>query len=126
MFWITASVSLKLTTPFALEIPLGRSTILNEAFCNCRRPLITGFALLPVTDAFSSTPPEERMSGFSACNTPNFTLPSTCRDRKSTRLNSSHLGISYAVFCLKKKTDYCSAAEQAPADNPISTHPQPH
>src|SRR5205814_8403255 len=30
---------------------------------------------------------------------------SGCRgaDRKSTRLNSSHLGISYAVFCLKKK-----------------------
>src|SRR6195952_6065277 len=25
------------------------------------------------------------------------------QDRKSTRLNSSHLGISYAVFCLKKK-----------------------
>src|SRR5258705_2955827 len=28
---------------------------------------------------------------------------SSPRDRKSTRLNSSHLGISYAVFCLKKK-----------------------
>src|SRR5262245_65380291 len=27
----------------------------------------------------------------------------SARDRKSTRLNSSHLGISYAVFCLKKK-----------------------
>src|SRR5256885_4272488 len=27
----------------------------------------------------------------------------TCQDRKSTRLNSSHLVISYAVFCLKKK-----------------------
>src|SRR5258705_10651801 len=27
----------------------------------------------------------------------------TGQDRKSTRLNSSHLGISYAVFCLKKK-----------------------
>src|SRR5947199_2322688 len=26
-------------------------------------------------------------------------------DRKSTRLNSSHLGISYAVFCLKKKNE---------------------
>src|SRR5947199_2412066 len=26
-------------------------------------------------------------------------------DRKSTRLNSSHLGISYAVFCLKKKSN---------------------
>src|SRR5258705_10181660 len=29
--------------------------------------------------------------------------PETMVDRKSTRLNSSHLGISYAVFCLKKK-----------------------
>src|SRR5690625_6546323 len=28
---------------------------------------------------------------------------STRRDRKSTRLNSSHVAISYAVFCLKKK-----------------------
>src|SRR5690349_23964324 len=32
-------------------------------------------------------------------------LLSTCsQDRKSTRLNSSHVEISYAVFCLKKKT----------------------
>src|SRR3712207_7688350 len=32
-------------------------------------------------------------------------LPAGCRtgDRKSTRLNSSHANISYAVFCLKKK-----------------------
>src|SRR2546426_2564793 len=29
-------------------------------------------------------------------------------DRKSTRLNSSHLVISYAVFCLKKKKNYMS------------------
>src|SRR3712207_7907929 len=28
------------------------------------------------------------------------------KDRKSTRLNSSHANISYAVFCLKKKNDY--------------------
>src|SRR2546430_1940856 len=35
-------------------------------------------------------------------------LGSSCSDRKSTRLNSSHSQISYAVFCLKKKktTDY--------------------
>src|SRR5437899_2938057 len=32
------------------------------------------------------------------------------RDRKSTRLNSSHLGISYAVFCLKKKNHKGAAA----------------
>src|SRR3712207_8939645 len=30
--------------------------------------------------------------------------PRACPDRKSTRLNSSHANISYAVFCLKKKT----------------------
>src|SRR2546426_8932143 len=32
-----------------------------------------------------------------------FQGDATNRDRKSTRLNSSHLVISYAVFCLKKK-----------------------
>src|SRR5699024_11946846 len=32
-----------------------------------------------------------------------FTLYADTRDRKSTRLNSSHVSISYAVFCLKKK-----------------------
>src|SRR5689334_24162633 len=31
---------------------------------------------------------------------------SDAEDRKSTRLNSSHSSISYAVFCLKKKTTY--------------------
>src|SRR3712207_8088536 len=30
-------------------------------------------------------------------------MGSVCQDRKSTRLNSSHANISYAVFCLKKK-----------------------
>src|SRR5439155_26820967 len=33
------------------------------------------------------------------------------RDRKSTRLNSSHVAISYAVFCLKKKTHYPDARD---------------
>src|SRR5690242_21494845 len=34
----------------------------------------------------------------------NLSMPKTRReDRKSTRLNSSHMSISYAVFCLKKK-----------------------
>src|SRR5688500_19587982 len=34
---------------------------------------------------------------------PGFDTDDNRRDRKSTRLNSSHLVISYAVFCLKKK-----------------------
>src|SRR5690348_17375089 len=33
------------------------------------------------------------------------------RDRKSTRLNSSHPSISYAVFCLKKKKDQVHSME---------------
>src|SRR2546430_13661786 len=34
------------------------------------------------------------------------TAPADAADRKSTRLNSSHSQISYAVFCLKKKKQY--------------------
>src|SRR2546430_16683609 len=52
--------------------------------------------------------------------------PIRCRDRKSTRLNSSHSQISYAVFCLKKKKNDSSVALQSPikfGDIP-STHHQ--
>src|SRR5947199_7603854 len=38
--------------------------------------------------------------------------PEALGDRKSTRLNSSHLGISYAVFCLKKKRKLQTASTQ--------------
>src|SRR2546422_5434101 len=45
--------------------------------------------------------PASERSGSSWCSGKNFR-----RDRKSTRLNSSHGYISYAVFCLKKKKTY--------------------
>src|SRR5258705_2318488 len=38
-------------------------------------------------------------------------------DRKSTRLNSSHLGISYAVFCLKKKNEENSVVCRTGSDD---------
>src|SRR5256885_7281740 len=43
-------------------------------------------------------------------------LAGNARDRKSTRLNSSHLVISYAVFCLKKKhhIDFMQRLSQSP------------
>src|ERR1035438_10705170 len=45
-------------------------------------------------------------------------------DRKSTRLNSSHLGISYAVFCLKKKKNISRRSETClPAIHPSNTRP---
>src|SRR5256885_7382869 len=45
------------------------------------------------------------------------------RDRKSTRLNSSHLVISYAVFCLKKKNRIlrCESALRRSSRSPLLT-----
>src|SRR5438874_4096621 len=44
------------------------------------------------------------------------------QDRKSTRLNSSHVEISYAVFCLKKKKNN----EKTNKNNPREAHNKPH
>src|SRR5256885_10163781 len=63
-----------------------------------------------ITEAFLSATEGEKVA-FAEKTTwnihkgkPKFDVPfTTRRDRKSTRLNSSHLVISYAVFCLKKK-----------------------
>src|SRR5205814_8746477 len=52
-----------------------------------------------VVDPDFSRPPPPRVRPFEVA----ARVPGSPRDRKSTRLNSSHLGISYAVFCLKKK-----------------------
>src|SRR3712207_7742929 len=43
------------------------------------------------------------------------------RDRKSTRLNSSHANISYAVFCLKKKKTYSTRILYSAAAAPSSS-----
>src|SRR3712207_8343233 len=45
----------------------------------------------------------ERAREFGADETINNSSENAVEDRKSTRLNSSHANISYAVFCLKKK-----------------------
>src|SRR2546426_8102971 len=64
--------------------------------------------LFPYTTLFRSQKSERYFFGASAYRS-TVTLAGAdiaarrSRDRKSTRLNSSHLVISYAVFCLKKK-----------------------
>src|SRR3712207_7501252 len=50
------------------------------------------------------------------------TLHTPLLDRKSTRLNSSHANISYAVFCLKKKNTDSSTRRPRPIDNTITIH----
>src|SRR5256885_10570686 len=51
---------------------------------------------------------EERLHAQTNRDGAHLLLQRRERDRKSTRLNSSHLVISYAVFCLKKKKTYAA------------------
>src|SRR5205814_7791088 len=68
-----------------------------------RRPPIS--TLFPYTTLFRSRC--RRATPWRSARPPSTGTSRSIRaqrsDRKSTRLNSSHLGISYAVFCLKKK-----------------------
>src|SRR5437773_10210046 len=80
-----------------------------------RPPIST---LFPYTTLFRSTlslPPQVRhLSRWSRRLAKDGALKNVSRrakgDRKSTRLNSSHITISYAVFCLKKKNKQCPRA----------------
>src|SRR5688572_32599849 len=54
----------------------------------------------PRAEDFPGAPPESLVPGSVVFSPPGHAVP---LDRKSTRLNSSHSQISYAVFCLKKK-----------------------
>src|SRR3712207_7270412 len=67
----------------------------------CRRPRWSATPHSARATARSGTS-TAAISGTSRWRPPSPVRP-TRRDRKSTRLNSSHANISYAVFCLKKK-----------------------
>src|SRR2546429_5078918 len=55
-------------------------------------------------ESHATTPPPSRSASFTpSADFPDAVGPTMATDRKSTRLNSSHGYISYAVFCLKKK-----------------------
>src|SRR5258707_4075016 len=77
-------------------LPISRSSTNGNAsgFENgYRRGVNRGMAQAD-EHALGSAPSEKRLP---------FVVQNHKRDRKSTRLNSSHANISYAVFCLKKK-----------------------
>src|SRR5256885_1032940 len=83
-----------------------------------------GSGLAPLTMAFS------KFGSSSWSRRWRITPPVSgqCLDRKSTRLNSSHLVISYAVFCLKKKKNRTNKsyttlriADQELASSPLRT-----
>src|SRR5690625_1392366 len=55
------------------------------------------------TSASTSSVSAHSTADSASCSMSVFLRLEICLDRKSTRLNSSHVAISYAVFCLKKK-----------------------
>src|SRR3989442_10549231 len=75
-----------------------RSTLFpyTTLFRSTRFPIVAGAAL---------TASEVQTILGNAAATANMTRAGIRQDRKSTRLNSSHVRISYAVFCLKKKKE---------------------
>src|SRR5438309_4275100 len=104
-------------------------------FLMIRRPPRS--TLFPYTTLFRSTTPAASPSAPPAWPPGPQRAPtaSACapyrEDRKSTRLNSSHSSISYAVFCLKKKKSYAencdspiSAPESLYEHSSSSTHTQ--
>src|SRR5256885_13040687 len=70
-----------------------------------RPPRSTLFPYTTLFRSYLSSAPvaERRRCSQVGQGVPTHVFTSECTDRKSTRLNSSHLVISYAVFCLKKK-----------------------
>src|SRR2546429_3155319 len=75
--------------------------MVNDFFLMIRRPPRS--TLFPYTTLFRSACVKSTSSATTRWATAG--VPSLCSaDRKSTRLNSSHGYISYAVFCLKKKS----------------------
>src|SRR6476469_4348219 len=72
-------------------------------FLMIRRPPRS--TLFPYTTLFRSRRPAPAWSAIAGRSPAWWSRPAIYRDRKSTRLNSSHRCNSYAVFCLKKKND---------------------
>src|ERR1022692_3022779 len=99
--WLKNSLSLNPSFRSAYS-SLSQSCLSTHSlfFLMIRRPPRS--TLFPYTTLFRSVPvPQARRR--SRRTVPGRPQAARAADRKSTRLNSSHLVISYAVFCLKKK-----------------------
>src|SRR6266480_7071379 len=81
-------------------------------YCNYKNIFFFFFFLMIRRPPRSTLFPYTTLFRSASCSSPSYPCSSSARprysrvtpqDRKSTRLNSSHMSISYAVFCLKKK-----------------------
>src|SRR5207249_8212592 len=89
-----------------------------------RRSLRASFLAPRVKPQTAATPRRRPRSSPAPRELPASRGPRTRRDRKSTRLNSSHVSTSYAVFCLKKKAlQENSGPEYVPKISQIISRP---
>src|SRR5258707_4049373 len=79
--------------------------------------------LFPYTTLFRSFSYRQVVLSVMSHHVRGRVVGSTVRDRKSTRLNSSHANISYAVFCLKKKKN--DAVLDRPAERHAHSYTRP-
>src|SRR5438876_7318919 len=88
--------------PALPSFPTRRSSDLSSAarFCGSTRPTRSGSAETSVQTEEHEVP---RIRALPLRQQSLYAVAVSNIDRKSTRLNSSHPSISYAVFCLKKK-----------------------
>src|SRR2546427_3202854 len=94
----TSSISLAESLRLALEVE-GISAFVTNANLGGLPPAAITVAVVDDADY------DQGLVVLNDLQRPKFNGPPT-QDRKSTRLNSSHSQISYAVFCLKKKKKY--------------------
>src|SRR3712207_8173161 len=76
---------------------------LHDALPICVRPAPADRRHHPTQPVRHGGSTHARIDTVSSVRSASASSPSIRTDRKSTRLNSSHANISYAVFCLKKK-----------------------
>src|SRR5215467_6923592 len=130
LFYVGAGSSGRMAVLDAAEIAptFGTPSALVQALIAGGRKAVTS-AVEGAEDAVRNGERDLRSSGFTArdiivgiaaSGTTPYVLGALtyARDRKSTRLNSSHLVISYAVFCLKKKN-----TQPLQAESPTKRHP---
>src|SRR5256885_8636279 len=86
------------STPLSLHdaLPISSTIFTSVSFA------FKGSKLISTTVSY---PPESGIDPVFRSKRPSLASQENRIDRKSTRLNSSHLVISYAVFCLKKKNN---------------------
>src|SRR3712207_8738538 len=94
----------------AEDVAIALAQSIDKALGDRTKITRFGYALIPMDEALAYVSIDLVKRQFY-----NVQLKLTREDRKSTRLNSSHANISYAVFCLKKKkTTYKEKANIIP------------